>query len=406
MSQPAPILRSESSAETERKRAAGRIPELDGLRGIAILMVLFFHNTTYMAQLENWQVHGLLFWLVDFSQVGWAGVDLFFVLSGYLITGILLDTTGRPHYYRNFIVRRALRIFPLYYACLVLYCVLTYLPGQILWKSYVTGAGAGWYLIYLGNVQAFITNSWPAAAILTPLWSLQVEEQFYFSFPLLVWAARRKTLALILTGSVAAALLLRIALTAALPGKTIGPYVLMPCRMDSLALGGLIAIIQREYPHWLKHPWVARVTAAAVLAFATVCIFFSDTPWSEMAQGRLRIDCCRTPAMRTAGYSAIDLAFAGMLVMLVSGRYPKLARLCRWRILVWIGTISYGLYLLHIPALTITDRWLAPWLRVPVHSSAEIVLSVALALTLAWISWIFFESRILKLKNRFTVPVG
>lgn len=403
MSQLPPIVRTELPAAVPQKRRGGRVPELDGLRGIAILMVLFFHFTTYMAQLRNWHTTGLLFFLVDVSQVGWAGVDLFFVLSGYLITGILLDSVGHRHYYRNFIVRRSLRIFPLYYASLVFYCVLTYLPGEIRWKDFLDAAGGGWYLIYLGNIKAFLANSWPAAAILTPLWSLQVEEQFYFSFPLLVWAAKRRTLTGILLASVAGALLLRVVLTAARPANTLGPYVLMPCRMDPLALGGLIAIIQREYPHWLKNRWVLRLTAAATLVFVLVCLFFSDTPWAEMAQGRLRIDCCRTAAMRTVGYSAIDLAFTGALVMLISGRYRILLGLCRWRILVWLGTISYGLYLLHIPALTITDRWLTPWLRIPAHGSAEVFVSLATAIGLAWFSWVFFESRILKLKDRFTV---
>ena len=138
------ISRADSPAAPAGKRNATRVPELDGLRGIAILMVMFFHFTTYMAQLRNWRTSGLLFFLVDVSQPGWLGVDLFFVLSGYLITGILLDSVGHRHYYRNFIVRRALRIFPLYYACLLLYGVLTYLPAHIQWREFLTAGGAGW----------------------------------------------------------------------------------------------------------------------------------------------------------------------------------------------------------------------------------------------------------------------
>jgi peptidoglycan/LPS O-acetylase OafA/YrhL len=101
---------------------SARVPELDGLRGIAILLVLLFHFTP---------TAGPLFFLAHVFQAGWIGVDLFFVLSGYLITGILVDSVGRAHYYRNFIIRRALRIFPMYYACLALYAVLTYYPGPI-----------------------------------------------------------------------------------------------------------------------------------------------------------------------------------------------------------------------------------------------------------------------------------
>ena len=101
------------------QRRSTRIPELDGLRGIAILLVLVFHFSPKT---------GPLFYLGPAFQFGWIGVDLFFVLSGFLITGILLDSVGRHAYYRNFIVRRTLRIFPLYYAGLILYCVLSYYP--------------------------------------------------------------------------------------------------------------------------------------------------------------------------------------------------------------------------------------------------------------------------------------
>jgi len=140
-----------------------RIPELDGLRGIAILMVLFFHFTP---------ASGPLFFLAHVFQTGWGGVDLFFVLSGYLITGILIHSVSKPHYYRNFIVRRTLRIFPLYYTCMVLYAFLTYYPSAIHWREFLHVGDGGWYMAYLGNVQAFLKNAWPGAAILTPLWSL------------------------------------------------------------------------------------------------------------------------------------------------------------------------------------------------------------------------------------------
>ena len=134
-----------------------------------------------------------------------------------------------------------------------------------------------------------------------------------------------------------------------------------------------------------------------------VSVFFTGTTWAELGQARIRIDCCRSGIMRTVGYSAVDLAFTGVLVMLISGN-RILLRLCWWRVLVSMRTISYGLYLLHIPALSITDRWLAPWLGNPRHGSAEVFLALATAISLAWFSWTFFESRILRLKDRFTVP--
>jgi peptidoglycan/LPS O-acetylase OafA/YrhL len=362
------------------RRAGPRVSELDGLRGIAILLVLFFHFTP---------ASGPLFFLAHVFQTGWIGVDLFFVLSGYLITGILLDSVGRPHYYRNFIVRRSLRIFPLYYACLALYGFLTFFPGPIRWHDFFGIGGASWYLFYLGNVKAFLQNAYPAAAILTPLWSLQVEEQFYLSFPFLVSAVSRKTLAGILLAAVAGALLLRITLALALPDNKLGTYLLMPCRMDALAMGGLIALARREAPHWLKGRWIGLLTSISAATFVWVCVFFTVTPWSG--------------AMRTLGFTAADLAFAGLLVLLIGGRQRFLLALCRLRVLVWLGTISYGVYLLHIPALTVARRWVTPLLGIAPDGSAQLFVSMAVAITAAALSWWLFESRVLQLKDRFTV---
>jgi peptidoglycan/LPS O-acetylase OafA/YrhL len=367
------------TAPRAASRAPGRVAELDGLRGIAILLVLVFHFTP---------ASGPLYALAHVFQAGWIGVDLFFVLSGYLITGILLDSAGRSHYYRNFFARRSLRIFPLYYACLLLYAFLTFYPSSIRWREFL-GAGDGvWYLFYIGNVRGFLQNAWPGAAIMTPLWSLQVEEQFYWSFPFVVAAVKRRTLAAILAASVVAALLIRTVLVFAMPANTIGPYVLMPCRMDALAMGGLVAIAAREKPEWLKSRWIGRLTLVCAGVFLAVCLLVSETPWSR--------------AMRTFGYSALDLAFTGVLILLTGARAPALLKICRLRVLTWLGTISYGLYLLHIPALNVVDRWLAPALHLAVRGSGAFFVSCAVAIAAASLSWLAFESQVLRLKNRFT----
>jgi peptidoglycan/LPS O-acetylase OafA/YrhL len=358
--------------------AGARVSELDGLRGMAILLVLVFHFTPASGPLHP---------LAHVFQVGWIGVDLFFVLSGYLITGILLDSASRPHYYRNFIVRRSLRIFPLYYVCLLLYGYLTFYPSPLRWSEFLGVGEARWYLVYVGNVWAFLRNAWPGAAILTPLWSLQVEEQFYWSYPFLVHAVRRRVLAGILAVSVVAALAARIILALAMPANAIGDYVLMPCRMDALAMGGLVAIAARESPGWLKHPWIGRLTLLCMSIFLAVCLLVSETPWSR--------------PMRTFGYSAIDLAFTGVLILLIGRRQPVLLRVCRWRWLVWLGIISYGLYLLHVPALTLADRW-APALHLAPRGSAAFFVAMGIAVGAASLFWVAFESQVLRLKNRFT----
>jgi len=380
MSQSPPVVAHAAATPRQQRTPGARISELDGLRGIAILLVLVFHYTPSS---------GPLFLLDHIFQIGWSGVDLFFVLSGYLITGILLDTAGRRHYYRNFIVRRTLRIFPLYYACLLLYAFLTFYPTPVRWGDYMGPGDAAWYLAYIGNLKAFVQNAWPGAAILTPLWSLQVEEQFYLSFPFIVGAVRRRTLARILFASVVVAFLLRVGLTMAMPKNLLGTYLLMPSRMDALAMGGLVAIARREWPEHLKSHWIPRGTAISALIAVVVCVIWGESPWSG--------------AMRTLGFTAIDLVFTGVLVLLITGRPSGLLALCRKRPLVWLGTISYGLYLLHIPALTAADKWIVPALRLAPRGSAEMMVAMAIAIGAATLSWLFFESQILKWKERFTV---
>jgi peptidoglycan/LPS O-acetylase OafA/YrhL len=355
--------------------ASERIPELDGLRGLAILAVLIFHLSPARMPL----------FAAYFVQAGWLGVDLFFVLSGYLITGLLLDSTGQKRYYRNFLARRTLRIFPLYYACLVLFCVADYGPWPIQWKEF-TNDGGWWYAGFLGNVPVFIQNKWPRG-LMTPLWSLQIEEQFYLTFPFLVLALPRKTLARVLLACAAAAPLLRIGLILAMPANITGTYVLMPCRMDTLAMGGLIAIARRDFPKALRGRRISLVTSISAAIIVWICWKYGPSPWSN--------------AMRTAGFSAAGIVFSGILVLLIAQRQRLLLWLCGMRPLVWIGTVSYGLYLLHGPAIELAHR-VAPALKISGGSGGESLLALAASVAAAWVSRVFFESPILRLRERLT----
>jgi peptidoglycan/LPS O-acetylase OafA/YrhL len=375
---PPPKAVNRHHPSTVTQAASRRIPELDGLRGIAILLVLMFHLTPARIPLLA----------AYFVQAGWLGVDLFFVLSGYLITGILVDSAGRSGYYRDFILRRTLRIFPLYFACLAIACIRTYCPAYSRGHGFFE-TGGWWYAAYLGNIQVFLQNRWPFDVALLPLWSLQVEEQFYLTFPLLVAVVTRRNLARILLAAVIAAPLFRIAIVWAMPANITGTYVLAPCRMDALALGGLVAIVEREFDSWLRSRWIAILTALSGAAVVAICWRYGPAPWST--------------AMRTLGFTASAWLFAGILILLIHQRRRGFLAVCRLRPLVWIGTISYGIYLVHLPMLDFVRAHSRTVFRVEPGSFPEALLILIATVGVAWVSWRFFESPILKLREHFSV---
>jgi peptidoglycan/LPS O-acetylase OafA/YrhL len=216
-----------------------RLPALDGIRGLAVLGVMAEHY-----EIRDWP------WRAGFQspvwhaiQLGGVGVDLFFVLSGFLITGILLDTRSRSDYFRTFMLRRALRIFPLYYAALVVIFVLVplTLPAEF---PGTPDAVQLWYWSYLVNFL-LAAKGWAAGAPLgAHFWSLAVEEQFYLFWPLLVWLCSRRILAFVCVTCVIGALALRI-WAFDLGADHLVSYTLMPMQMDNLAIGALGALAVR-----------------------------------------------------------------------------------------------------------------------------------------------------------------
>ncbi len=364
-----------------------RVPELDGLRAFAILGVILFH--CYPG--EGW-----LSWSRFAGEAGWMGVDLFFVLSGYLITGILLDTVHRPHYYRNFITRRTLRIFPLYYLCLVLLTAATLLSRTGLWAEMREWGGVAWFFVYLGNVRVAWTGQFPPLYSFVPLWSLQVEEQFYLLYPLVIFLLSRQTLRRFLVGCVVTAPLLRLALSLYAPENTPACIVLTPCRMDALALGGLVAMLARLPVE--RHPSHAQLRLSVMIGGALAIAVYVFSRAAEVGSFRYLL-------MTSVGWSLIDFTFAAILASVVLGPSTSLIRLLRLRPLVYTGQISYGLYLLHGPAHFVTRKLLesVAGIQVPAHSTGSILVMFVPSFAVASLSWRFFESPILALKDRFTI---
>jgi peptidoglycan/LPS O-acetylase OafA/YrhL len=363
-------------------RPSQRLLELDGLRALAILPVILHHRYPDSG------------WLRPIGEAGWIGVDLFFVLSGFLITGILLRVVKQPHFYETFIARRTVRIFPLYYLCLILFIIATKLSRDpTFWGSLQRWGGAGWFVFYLGNFRVAWMNAMPPIFSFTPLWSLQVEEQFYLLYPLAVLWLSTKNLRRFLIAAVIAAPLLRVFLTLLVPASSEACYVLMPCRMDALAWGGLVAITTHSQTSSPLFPSRIALRLGATVGGVTIL--------GATLLGQIDF---HSPFMRSIGYSLIDLGFAALLATIVSSPHGKLAGLLRLRPLVYTGQIAYGLYLLHVPAswaalkivsrLSSTDVQGRSFLSIPITFAASYVAAV--------ISWHFFERPILSLRERFS----
>jgi peptidoglycan/LPS O-acetylase OafA/YrhL len=365
--------------QTAPRLQQGRILELDGLRAFAIIPVLLYHFIPKT---------GWLSWIAPFCAPGWAGVDLFFVLSGFLITGILLDKVGSSHYYQDFIIRRALRILPLYYACLALFTSAIYLaPDQTTWRALQAWGGAGWFVVYAGNIRVAIQHAWPPAFSFGPLWSLQVEEQFYLLYPLVIALCVPGMLRKVLTGAIAAALLLRCCAVLLIPGNSYICYVLTPCRMDALAMGGIVAILVRKTEPQFSRKFLQSLFAGCAIACVLLFVFVSTSE--------------KHPFMRSVGYSVIDLTCTALLALLVlyPGCWP--AGLLRKAPLVYIGQIAYGLYLLHAPVGWAVRLVLSRVVEIKPYDSLSMLVSIPVTVVVAGFSKRYFEDRFLMLRRRF-----
>jgi len=365
------------------------MPELDTLRGIAVLGVLFLHGFA-------WQYGGIRFgsparFFLHITQPGWLGVNLFFVLSGFLITGILLESRNRPYYYRRFYARRALRILPPYYSLLIVLGLIHQASLGFLGLSF----------IYLSN----LTDFFGATMSYGPLWSLAVEEQYYILWPTVVRKLSRRSLALCSIAICAAVPISRAVSFRYWHGVGIDWYTWFVA--DGLATGSLLAVLLRTP---IRRGQVVRLcafllTVAPILAVA-------GTPFGILTRQRLLGAALQ--------YTLINVFFAGFLLLFLLLGTGSGKRYVARPVFQFFGYISYGLYLFHFMVFRIYDKvtwayW--PQLQPSAGHFGLVMIRFAVAggaaVGLAYLSRKYYEERFLSLKDRVvptplqpTTPVG
>jgi peptidoglycan/LPS O-acetylase OafA/YrhL len=359
-----------------------KIPALDGVRGLAITMVLVFHFTTW----ANDRAPTRLF---ELTSPGTLGVDLFFVLSGFLITGILADARGSDGYFKNFYMRRTLRIFPLYYAAVVLVAVIGPLIAPNNQKIAEVTAQQGWLWTYTVNISGAIKNQFTFYGM-NHFWSLAVEEQFYLVWPFLVAWLPRERMAKLCVVLMVAALGLRIWFDA--HDRWLAVYSLMPCRMDELSAGALAALLLRgpstapELLRWSRYAVIAGGIGTALL----VLPLHGSLPPHVLLP------------------TTLSALFGGMHVYAVLlDAKSVLRRVLEVSWLRALGRYSYGLYVIHHPLRQLFEKLFPPGTLASVLHSPALgaiaftLLSGLLSLGFAYVSFRFFESPILNLKRHF-----
>jgi len=371
--------------------ASAHQPALDGIRGCAVLLVLAY-DCLKLAPSSS----PLTYLVRRIAASGWIGVDLFFVLSGFLITRILLQTRRQPGYWKNFLARRALRIFPLYYATLVMVFfilpgVLAFFPGESGLESTLqeTKKDQLWYWCYAQNWLFALRQSWPAGGLLKHFWSLAIEEQFYLVWPLAVaWCSRRQLGWLCLSLATLSVCLRTSLLSAGMP-SVVG-FVMTLTRLDGLCLGAGMAVLltSLELPIWLRRsgPWLA---AGMLLLLGA-----SDLIWG--------ITRSEWFAAYSIGHTLTAITFAAVIGAAATAAPESwLTRVLSLRLLLTMGKYSYAVYVFH--RFVYQGVLQLPWDSIPpaIRGWGIFLTTCTGCWVAAQVSWIILERPCLSFKKYF-----
>jgi len=393
------------------KAFKGHIPALDGVRGLAIGLVLAVH---LFSNLMPW---GGFFQntLKQTFSYGSLGVEVFFVLSGFLITGILWDTKTKAGYFKNFYMRRFLRIFPLYYGVLALIALVAFglprliaLEPQLLSEMQTLQGLQGWLWSYGLNFYIWLHNvsDWAQLPYVSHFWSLCVEEHFYIFWPVLVFLFPRKKLIHVAMGMVVFSMLTRMGMYFA-EANPLAVYALTFCRFDALCLGSILALVVRgensaeAYVLWMKK------TSRWLLGGGALFIVVSFFVTLGQKEGAL------WNVVKPLRETAFNVVFAGILASaLVAGARSWVSLFFCSAFMRFLGRYSYGLYVYHAMVsyyfvsrntLAFVQQWVANDLAATFLLGS---FGCVLSCLIAFVSYHAFEKHFLKLKVFFEARGG
>jgi peptidoglycan/LPS O-acetylase OafA/YrhL len=373
--------------------SAARVPELDGLRGAAILSVLVFHYTAEQGTVASPAVS----LIQRIFIMGWSGVDLFFVLSGFLIGGILLEARSSPSFFKTFYFRRFFRIIPIYYAWILAYILLIAVAGAAVRAHSNSGIVVNpnftiyAHFLFLQNLMV-VSLGGLAGAWFSHLWSLAVEEQFYLVSPLVVRLLSPRSLKFFLISLIVFAPCLRIFLQRVVHANPQFVTNLMPCRADSLAIGMLAAVYWRTpgFREWLA--------SHGPILYSLLAVFFGGVAalWKWYPESH-------TVGIVSGGFTW--LAFFYVLILLLALARPSgpIARCARMRWLRELGRVSYCVYIIHLVVNVICHallRHAAPG-TVGLRATAVTIFAGFATFGIAWVSWKIFEGPLVRLGHSF-----
>ena len=363
---------------------------LDGIRGWAIIFVMLYHFTIPFQQMNGLTYADVI--IAKILQMGWLGVDLFFVMSGFLITNILLRSSDKPNYYRNFYIRRFLRIFPLYYGLLILFLVIfPFLSDSLAAKTANMQENSFWFWTYLVN--------WKIASLGTfegfqsgYMWSLAIEEQFYIFWPLFLRFFYNRLITVSVLLLVMSFILKLIGLYLGASGTTL--YTMTFTHVDGLILGSIFGIL-----YWQEKLSILTIKKLGVAAFLSILL---SSIIAFITKGFVFYNAI----VGSIGVTLASITFTYILVK--SLKTERKYIFLKDAFVMKCGQLCYGLYLLHQPiSVMVSERVLSP-VAFQFNGSyilsmlLNVCLSLSLSFLIAMLSYKYYELPFLKLKKYFT----